>query len=465
MRHWKDETLADPKHVSQLLAGVQVWNRWRADNPATIPDLTGLSLERHRNLAEADLSKARLTGADLSGTDLRKARLNDASLKGASLVETRLDEACLQRADLQGTRLNRARLPQANLSEAKLDKSLLLGASLFEANLQHARLFNAILDDANLEQADLSDACLPGADFTHVKLMSAILDRAQLLRAGLSNADLSGVTLRGANLTRADLRGAKLDRADLTDAILVQARLSEASLRETVLRQANLRNADLEAAILLGCDLEGATLRNCRIYGTSVWSSRLEGAIQADLVITPREQAAITVDSLELGQFIYSLLDNKRIHDVFDVISGKMVLILGRFIPERKIVLDTIRDGLRPLGYVPVMFDFKKARSQTTTQTVVTLAGMAFFVIADITNPVSAPQELEAIVPRFPMVPVQPIIAAGNKPWGMYDGIRKGEPQVLPVFEYKDAQDLVANLESHVVRPAVHLRRKLNKLD
>jgi uncharacterized protein YjbI with pentapeptide repeats len=457
--------LANPRHVCQLLAGVQVWNRWRADNPATIPDLTGLSVERHRNLAEADLTKAKLTGADLNGADLRKACLNDASLKCASLVETRLDGACLQRADLRSSRLNRARLQQADLSEAKLDKSVLLGASLFEANLRHARLINAILDDANLEQSDLSDACLTRADLTHTKLMSAILDRTHLLRAGLSNADLTGIMLRGANLTRADLRGAKLDRADFTDAILVQARLSEASLRGTVLRRADLRDADLEASILLGCDLEGATLRNCRIFGTSVWSSKLEGAIQADLVITPREQVTITVDSLELGQFIYSLLDNERIHDVFDVISGKTVLILGRFVPERKIILDTIREQLRPLGYVPVMFDFKKARSQTTTQTVVTLAGMAFFVIADITHPVSAPQELEAIVPRFPLVPVQPIIAAGNKPWGMYDGIRRGEPQVLPVFEYKDLQDLVTSFESHVVKPAAHLRRKMNRMD
>lgn len=457
--------MADPKHVSQLLAGVQIWNRWRADNPAAIPDLTGLSLERYRNLAEADLSKARLTGADLNGVDLQKACLNDASLKGASLIDTDLSKASLQRADLRCTRLNRARLPQADLSEAKLDKSVLLGASLFEANLQHTRLLDAILDDAHLEQADMSDAYLPGADLTHVKLMSAILDRAHLLKTGLSNADLSGVMMRGANLTRADLRGARLDRADLTDAILVQARLNEATLRETVLRRADLRNTNLEAAILLGCDLEGATLRNCRIYEASVWNSRLEGAIQEDLVITPREQATVTVDSLELGQFIYLLLDNERIHEVFNVISGKIVLILGRFVSERKIILDTIREQLRPLGYVPVMFDFKKARSQTTTQTVVTLAGMAFFVIADITHPVSAPQELEAIVPRFPLVPVQPIIAAGNKPWGMYDGIRRGEPQVLPVFEYRDLQDLVTNLESHVVRPAVHLRRKMNEME
>ena len=41
------------------------------------------------------------------------------------------------------------------------------------------------------------------------------------------------------------------------------------------------------------------------------------------------------------------LLHNEKIRKVIDTITSKAVLILGRFTPERKKVLDALRDGLR----------------------------------------------------------------------------------------------------------------------
>jgi hypothetical protein len=41
-------------------------------------------------------------------------------------------------------------------------------------------------------------------------------------------------------------------------------------------------------------------------------------------------------------------------------IPVKVVLILGRFTPERKTVLDAIRDQLRKRDYLPILFDFQK---------------------------------------------------------------------------------------------------------
>ena len=86
-----------------------------------------------------------------------------------------------------------------------------------------------------------------------------------------------------------------------------------------------------------------------------------------------------------------------------------MVLILGRFTPERKAVLDALRDELRKPGrnYVPAVFDFEKPRSQTTVETVTLLARMARFIIADISDAKSVLQELQAIVPNSPKLPVQ----------------------------------------------------------
>ncbi len=86
----------------------------------------------------------------------------------------------------------------------------------------------------------------------------------------------------------------------------------------------------------------GATLTNCHIYGIAAWSVELKGAKQNNLVITDYGEPTITVDNLEVAQFIYLLLNNPKIREVIDTIAKKAVLILGRFTLERKAVLDAI---------------------------------------------------------------------------------------------------------------------------
>jgi hypothetical protein len=67
----------------------------------------------------------------------------------------------------------------------------------------------------------------------------------------------------------------------------------------------------------------------------------------------------------------------------------------------------------RHRGCLPVLFDFDKPTSRDLTETVRTLAHLARFIIADITEPRSIPQELQAIVPDL-AVPVQPLLLKGS---------------------------------------------------
>jgi hypothetical protein len=108
------------------------------------------------------------------------------------------------------------------------------------------------------------------------------------------------------------------------------------------------------------CDLKGADFSGARVFGTSVWECDLNGAVQSDLIISPNNEQRITVDNLEVAQFIYLLLNNQTIRHVIDTITSKVVLILGRFTPERKAILDAIREELRKRDYLPVLFDFEK---------------------------------------------------------------------------------------------------------
>ena len=178
-----------------------------------------------------------------------------------------------------------------------------------------------------------------------------------------------------------DLSGTYLIRANLSGANLSGANLSGFDLSEPTMSGADLRGANLIRTIFVTTNLERAVLTGCLIYGISVWDVELEEAIQAQLIITLSDQPTITVDNLDVAQFIYLLLNNGEIRDVIDTIAKKAVLILGRFTPERKDVFDALRDTLRTKGYLAILFDFDKPSSQDLTETVDTLAHLSRFII------------------------------------------------------------------------------------
>ena len=262
-----------------------------------------------------------LGGISLPGADLHKANFNGANLSGADLNGADLSEAWLRRVELYGAGLRMANLNRADLQEA----------SLVNANLKGADLTGADLSKANLREANLSGANLSGADLSWVNLFLANLSEA--------------------NLSKAHLNGAYLNRANLS--------------------RANLKGASLRTANLVQTDLTDADLTNCRIFGASAWDTKLNGAKQQDLVITDYGEPTVTADDIEVAQFIHLLLHNEKLQRVVDTITTKVVLILGRFsLPERKTVLDALRDELRKprRNYVPVVFDFEKPRSSNHHQ-------------------------------------------------------------------------------------------------
>ena len=171
------------------------------------------------------------------------------------------------------------------------------------------------------------------------------------------------------------------------------------------------------------------------------------------MVITPEDEPTVTVDNIEVAQFVYLMLHNQKIRDLIDTITSKAVLILGRFTDERKAVLDALREELRKRNYLPILFDFEKPTSQTTDETITLLARMSRFVIADISDAKSVLQELRAIVPDLPSVPMQPIILAMQEEPGMFDFYRN-RPSFLTVHRYADQEQLLADLGDKVIRPA-----------
>ena len=170
-----------------------------------------------------------------------------------------------------------------------------------------ARAYNLRdLSGANLGGVNLNAAGFGGATFagrTSAERTSAVARPRPVLRVDWE-ATLQGADLSGANLSEAYLGGANLSEADLSRANLSEANLSWAALVET--------------------NLADAALIGCRIYGISAWNVKVnEGTKQQDLIITREGEPAVTVDNIEVAQFVYLLLHNEKIRDVIDTIGKR----------------------------------------------------------------------------------------------------------------------------------------------
>jgi hypothetical protein len=155
------------------------------------------------------------------------------------------------------------------------------------------------------------------------------------------------------------------------------------------------------------------------------------------------------------------LLNNEKLRDVIETITSKAVLILGRFSPERKIILNRLREELRTRDYLPILFDFEKAKSRDTIETIRILAGMAKFIIADLTEAKAVVQELQAIVPSLPSVVVRFIIMKSEREPSMFDHIRRF-PWVIPgAFEYETAAEIIGSIKDKILDPVEAKLREL----
>lgn len=149
---------------------------------------------RDANLIGADLSRSliadcQLNGAFLSYARLRKARLLDSDFSRVTFVAADLREAQVL-ANFEGADLTRALLVNADLSGC-----FALGANFTRALLRGVNFRQSKLRRASFMHADLTGANLEGADLRRVRFDHARLDGASLRGALIDEADFTGVEL------------------------------------------------------------------------------------------------------------------------------------------------------------------------------------------------------------------------------------------------------------------------------
>ncbi len=106
--------MANEEHLEILNSGVETWNRWRDENPDTVPDLS------HANLVGRALMGINLRRTELGRVNLRLTNMSGADLSHASMVKADLSRTDLTHADLCHANLSMADLSRADLTEARI---------------------------------------------------------------------------------------------------------------------------------------------------------------------------------------------------------------------------------------------------------------------------------------------------------------------------------------------------------
>lgn len=500
--------MAINSQLELIRKSIKDWNDWRYENSnvkidlseanLSNEDISGASL-RDANLSGADLSGSTLNMTRLAGADLSRANLTSAKIIEADLNDANFEKAILIKANLTRSQMLRAKLLQANLAGADLSradlseadlrvadlsgvnftKAQLYGAHLGAANINGTKFIEAFLDETNLTQTKGLETNFHKASLNNAILDETILKQADFTEAELDNASMNGADLTGTKFIRTSLYQADFSFAELSGADFTEAYLVGANFLNSNLNYANLTRANLENASFVKTNLEKAILTNCHIYGVSAWDIMGEPIDQSNLVITKSsnyllfrdkdraldssKKAEITVDNLQLAQFVYLLLNRENLRNVLDTISSKAVLILGRFTPERKIILEAIADELRKHNLLPIIFDFERPTSRDFTETIKTLASISLFIIADITSPKSSPLELQAVVPDY-QIPLVPIIQTGEEPFSMLsDLIGKHDWVLQPVIKYSSSYDLIRGFKEVILDRAWNKHQELLK--
>lgn len=480
------------QQLTILEQGVRAWNTWRTTHPTEIPDFSGNG-EEHLQLTGACLNGINLRQVNFCGVNLGRTYLNEADFREAQLREANLSGAHLIEAnfgasDLQGATLDHAYLMNANLCDANASDANFNHAHLRGVNFSRANLARAQFHQTDLRGVELQAANLEGAYLTAVSLSQKRLQEGRFANADFSLADLSGVDLQGADLHGANFRGASLKHANLRGAELSAADFHEADLTGADLHGAILRHTDFREAILKDVNLCGAELHEAIFDGHDLWRVSPEYAypdpqnvsaiamlemlmaqnitiddttIQSGVIIHQSGEPLLSVDRIEIAQLIYLLLNQHKIRSLMNVMTSKVVLVLGRFTGERADVLAVIRGALRKHGYFPVLFDFESHGSQNFNEMISTLAQLARFVIADFTDASLAAERVPHIIRNSP-VPIQPLLAATvrDEPRSLAN-LRKDHAAILETYRYVNSGNTLEVFENRVISPAEAKVREL----
>jgi hypothetical protein len=144
--------VANEEHIKILKQGVEVWNKWRKDNPDITPDLTSTALN-NLNLEGANLIKADFDRTSIIHSNFNNAIFTEANMHLASFIV-----AQFVKADLSNSGITTADFIEANLEKATLANARIIGARFRNVIFKDTDFSNAHMHEVSFSNVDLSSA-------------------------------------------------------------------------------------------------------------------------------------------------------------------------------------------------------------------------------------------------------------------------------------------------------------------
>jgi uncharacterized protein YjbI with pentapeptide repeats len=219
---------------------------------------------RNSSMVGAQLSNAKLRGADFGGAvlenvDLRGADIRGSIFDGAVLTNVNLEGVSLDRVSMEGVLHGPSEKAVAKLPsllaqvEANDSYTRTFGASGARAKLdgEDLRALGDALREAGLVGATFKNACGVRVDFRGAVLVGAVFDGADLRNAQFNGADLRGCSFKNCNLNHADFSRADLSSFDGASGRQFPPRFTDATIHSTMFDDVQL-DAGTSLDALLG---------------------------------------------------------------------------------------------------------------------------------------------------------------------------------------------------------------------
>ncbi len=348
----------------------------------------------------------------------------------------------------------------------------LVGYKFGSAVLQTGHFVNISFIKCSFEHSDLDQAYIKNCKFIDTTIKESTFRGAIIENCEFTTSDRNNrAIVKNNNFTLAIIRNSKFRNADCKESNFSCQMLENIDFQDAILKKSIFSEAKLKGVIFDSADISQAIFKNCKIEDSSFLGSIIEGTLfwkctrliaaygneQKNLVI--RRNPALTLDSIETAQFI-SMIEQERLDEIINEVTSKVVLIIGSFSDGHKLTLDLIREHLKTLDWVPVIFDFRIPYTRDVTETITLLARISKFIIADLTDAKSVQQEIAAIAPHI-AVPIAPIVHGNKKVFSMFRDYWKYE-WILSEFRYDNVDHLIANFENQIMAKAIRKAESLN---
>ena len=346
--------------------------------------------------------------------------------------------------------------------DLSLHDVIFLGCKFISASFLNCNLSQASFTNCKFLSTRFESVRMRGARFTDTNFSEVVFSSD-----GKTQCDLGSARFVGGKLLNVNFSGVVAIRAEFRDVDMISVNWSKALLCNSLIDHctfsaANFDGANMTESIFARNTVVNSSMVDTQISGILALNNGFDN-LSPDRMrcLVQGRNRSFTVQNPETANFVQQVNDGK-FSAVVNEMNEKAVLILGRFSEGRRKVLTEIEEGVTSCGYVPIVFDFEGPKYRDLTESIVLLAHLVKFVIADLTAPRSVGNELRAVAPSL-AVPVVPLIQITERPFAMFYDLWKYH-WVLDLVRYDSLQSLKELLPSKIIMPAELKMQEITKL-